>query len=137
MISFNSENTDWIQANREAVWGSALAAFNTNIPWHYSNEENAQISADAQNFAAEDVVLNAVESWCEDHTDIAEIGVARVLWDIDRSRLGDQEHSRQIANRLRTLGRTRSNARSRGALPDGLKHDKAFSWIRLNAPELP
>ena len=62
MITVNSDNTDWIQANREAVWGSALAAFNANNPWHYSNEENAQISADAQNFAAEDVVINAVES---------------------------------------------------------------------------
>ena len=100
----NSVNTDWVKANRDAIWGSALAAFNANTPWHYSNEENAQISANAQNFAPEDVVLNAVESWCDDNPDIREVAVARVIWDIDRSRLGDQEHSRQIANQLRTLG---------------------------------
>ena len=57
VISVNSVNTDWVKANRDAIWGSALAAFNANTPWHYSNEENIQISADAQNFAAEDVVL--------------------------------------------------------------------------------
>ena len=137
VISVNSVNTDWVKANRDAIWGSALAAFNANTPWHYSNEENAQISANAQNFAPEDVVLNAVESWCDDNPDIREVAVARVIWDIDRSRLGDQEHSRQIANRLRTVGWTRSNIRTRGVLPDGSKTDKAFRWIRPNAPSLP
>ena len=137
VISVNSVNTDWVKANRDAIWGSALAAFNANTPWHYSNEENAQISANAQNFAPEDVVLNAVESWCDDNPDIREVAVARVIWDIDRSRLGDQEHSLQIANLLRTVGWTRSNIRTRGVLPDGSKTDKAFRWIRPNAPSLP
>ena len=79
-------------------------------------------------------MLNAVESWCDDNPDIREVAIARVIWDIDRSRLGDQEHSRKIANRLRTVGWTRSNIRTRGVLPDGSKTDKAFRWIRPNAP---
>jgi predicted P-loop ATPase len=137
VISVNSVNTDWVKANRDAIWGSALAAFNANTPWHYSNEENTQISADAQNFAAEDVVLNAVESWCDDHPDLTEVVVARIVWDINRMRMGEQEYSRQVGNRLRILGWTRSKTRTRALLPDGSKTDKTNQWIRPTAPALP
>ena len=137
MISVNSVNTDWVKANRDAIWGSALAAFNANTEWHYSNEENTQISADAQNFAAEYVVLNAVESWCDDHPDLTEVVVARIVWDINRIRMGEQEYSRQVGNRLRILGWTRSKTRTRALLPDGSKTDKTNQWIRPTAPALP
>ena len=134
VISVSTVNNDWIQANRDAIWGSALAAFNANTLWHYSNEENAQISAVARNFAAEDVVFDAVESWCEDNSELDGVAVARIIFDINQDKQGDQEFSRQIANRLRTLNWRRSTERSRGHLPNGSKHDKAYKWFRPTAP---
>ncbi len=53
MISTNTVNTDWVQANCDAIWGSALNAFNNGTSWHYENAENATINKVAQNYAAE------------------------------------------------------------------------------------
>ena len=121
-------NIDWLTEHRDAIWGSALAAYKANTPWHYSTEENEAVSAHARLYAAEDVILDAVESWCDDHPDIKSVSVARVIYDLNPDRIGDQEFSRQISKRLRQLGWQKSKTRKRGTLPNGSKYDKAFHW---------
>ena len=86
------------------------------------------MSANARLYTAEDVILDAVESWCDDHPEITSVSVARVIFDINRDRVGDQEFSRQVSKRLRQLGWKKSKTRTRGVLPDGSKYDKANHW---------
>ena len=130
VISVSQVNTDWVKANRDAIWGSALAAYKAKAPWHYTEAENEQISADARLYAAEDVVLDAVETWCDDHLDIDSVSVARIVFDLSRDRKGDQEFSRQVSKRLGQLGWSKSKERTRGSLPDGSNYDKAHHWKR-------
>ncbi len=134
VITVSQVNLDWIENNRDAIWGSALHAFHAGDPWHYTQAENAQISEHARLYAATDPLLDAVETWAEDHPDITSVAVARVIFDISRDRLGDQELSRQVARRLGQLGWQRSDVRARGFLPDGSKHDKSTLWLRSTAP---
>jgi hypothetical protein len=134
VITVNQINLDWVENNRHAIWGSALHAYRSGLPWHYTNAENSQISEHARNYSAEDPLLDAIETWTEDHPQLTEVCVARVVFDIDRSRIGDQELSRQVSRRLAQLGWQRSNTRERGFLPDGSKHDKATIWQKSTAP---
>jgi len=136
VITVSQVNIDWIAANRHAIWGSALQAYQSGAAWHYTNAENAQISEHARNYAAEDSLLNAIETWADDHPEITSAPVARVVFDLNRDRLGDQEFSRQVSRRLAQLGWHRSDIRERGYLPDGSRHDKANTWRRPAAPPL-
>ena len=130
VITVDKVNIDWIQSNRDAIWGAALEAYRHNIPWHYTEQENEQISQHARLYAAEDPLLDQVETWADDNSHITEVSVARVIYDIARERRGEQELSRQISKRLRQLGWERSADRRKGTLPDGSKHEKSFFWLR-------
>jgi predicted P-loop ATPase len=128
VIAVNQVNTDWVLANRDAIWGSALAAFNAGTPWHYDATENAAISKAAQDFAAEDPLRDQIETWMDDHPDITAIAMPVIVYHLNRDRQRDQEFSRQVALRLSALGWSKSQRRERGFLPDGTRHDKATVW---------
>lgn len=141
VISVTQVNTDWVRANRDAIWGSALAAYKAGTSWHYSNEENDAISRAAQEFAAEDPLRDQIETWMEDNPDITEAPVARIVFGINPDKLGDQEFSRQVSLKLTALGWQKSAKRVRGYLPNGARHDKATLWTApkktATAQELP
>jgi predicted P-loop ATPase len=137
VIAVNQVNTDWVHANRDAIWGSALAAFNNGTPWHYDNTENAAISKAAQDFAAEDPLRDQIETWMDDHPDITAIAMPVIVFHLSRDRQRDQEFSRQVSLRLTALGWSKSQRRERGFLPDGTRHDKATIWeLPPTAPAL-
>ena len=128
VISVDRVDTDWVQQHRDEIWGSALAAFKAGTPWHYDNTENAAITKAAQSYAAEDPLRDQLETWIDDHPDITKAPVARIIFDINRDKLGDQEFSRQVSLRLTAFGWCKTKKRERGFFPDGTKHDKATMW---------
>ena len=137
VISVTQVNTDWVQANRNAIWGSALAAFNEGTSWHYDNAENSAISKAAQNYAAEDPLRDQIETWMDDNPDTTAAAMPAIVFHLNRDRQRDQEFSRQVAIRLTALGWVKSNRRERGFLPDGTRHDKATIWELPALPHLP
>ena len=128
VVAVNQVNTDWVDANRDAIWGSALAAFNSGTPWHYDTTENAAISKAAQDYAAEDPLRDQIETWMDDHPDTTSAAMPVMIFHLNRDRQRDQEFSRQVALRLTALGWVKSSRRERGFLPDGSRHDKATVW---------
>lgn len=128
VIAVQQVNTDWIRANRDAIWGSALAAFNAGTPWHYDNAENAQITKEAQNFAAEDPLRDQIETWMDDNPEIRSVAMPVLVHHLNPEKLRDQEFSRQVSLRLTALGWSKSTKRERGYLPNGERHDKATVW---------
>jgi len=129
VIAVHQVNTDWVQANRDAIWGSALAAFNAGTPWHYDTAENTAISKAAQDFAAEDPLRDQIETWMDDHPDTTSIAMPVIVYHLNRDRQRDQEFARQVAIRLTALGWSKSQRRERGYLPNGDRHDKATIWV--------
>ena len=130
VISVEKVNLDWVKSNRDRIWGSALAAFKAGTPWHYSEEENAAISQAAQQYAAEDPLRDQIETWSEDHPEIEEVPVVRIVFDLDRDKLKATDFSRQVSHKLIALGWQKSSKRERGYLPNGDRHDKATFWHR-------
>ena len=128
VVAVNEVNTDWVHANRDAIWGSALAALHDGTSWHYDNAENAAISKVAQNYAAEDPLRDQIETWMDDHPDTTSAAMPVIVFHLNRDRQRDQEFSRQVALRLTALGWVKSSRRERGFLPDGSRHDKATVW---------
>jgi predicted P-loop ATPase len=128
VVAVNEVNTDWVHANRDAIWGSALAALNSGTPWHYDTTENAAISKAAQDFAAEDPLRDQIETWMDDHPGTTSAAMPVIVFNLNRDRQRDQEFSRQVALRLTALGWVKSSRRERGFLPDGSRHDKATVW---------
>ncbi len=128
VISVDQVNVDWVQQHRDQIWGSALADFNAGSQWHYDAIENTAITEHARNYAAEDPLRDQLETWIEDNPSINKAPVARIVFDINREKLGDQEFSRQISLRLTSFGWAKSKTRERGYLPDGSRHDKATHW---------
>ena len=138
VISVETVNLDWVKTNRDRIWGSALAAFKAGTPWHYSEEENAAISQAAQRYAAEDPLRDQIETWIEDHPEIKEVPVVRIVFDLDRDKLKAPDFSRQVSLKLIALGWQKSSKRERGYLPNGDRHDRATFWHRPStAPALP
>lgn len=138
VISVDRVNLEWVKTNRDRIWGSALAAYKAGTPWHYSEEENTAISQAAQQYAAEDPLRDRIETWIEDHSEIKEAPVVRIVFDLDRDKLRDQEFSRQVSLKLTALGWKKSSERKRGYLPNGDRHEKATFWRRPStAPVLP
>ena len=128
VISTERVNVDWIRANRDAIWGSALAAYKAGTPWHYDNAENAQITRDAQNFAAEDPLRDQIETWMDDNPDVQRVTMPVLIYHLNPDRQRDQEFSRQVSLRITALGWSKSTKRERGYLPNGDRHDKATVW---------
>ena len=128
VISVEKVHNDWVQSNRDEIWGSALADFKAGIQWHYDSAENSAITRAAQNYAAEDPLRDQIESWMDDNPDIQSITMPVLIYHLNADRQRDAEFSRQIALRLTSLGWRKSDKRVRGYLPDGNKHDKATDW---------
>lgn len=129
VFSVNKVNTDWVKEHRDAIWGSALAAYRKGTPWHFSEDENKAISDYARRYAAEDTLLDQLETWMEDNPDEATVTTPQVVYALNPERLGDQEFARQVAIRLRSLGWAKGE-RQRGYLPNGTRHERATSWQR-------
>lgn len=128
VISVEQVNNDWVQSNRDAIWGSALADFKAGIPWHYDSAENSAITLAAQNYAAEDPLRDQIESWMDDNPHTQSIAMPVLIYHLNADLQRNAEFSRQIALRLTSLGWRKSDKRERGYLPDGNKHDKATVW---------
>ena len=129
VISVTEIDTDWVKANRDAIWGSALEAHQAGQQWHYDVEENARITEAAMAYSAEDPLRDKLESYFEDHPEIQSIATPVLVFAIDHEKVGDQEFARQVAIRITSLGWTKSKKRERGYLPNGVKHDNASIWL--------
>lgn len=137
ILQINSVNLDWVQENRDRIWGSAIAAYRAGTPWHYSSAEGQLVSAQAMEFAAADPLRDRLESWAEDQPEINEVPLVRILWDLQRSnpdyweRRNDREFMRQMARAMTALGwQAVPGPRVRYLLPDQTKTDKATLWKR-------
>jgi predicted P-loop ATPase len=129
IIQIRKVQLDWVKANRERMWGSAVAAYRAGQQWHYDTTENASISKAAQDYAAEDPLRDQIETWIDDHPDITAIAMPVIVFHLNRERQRDQEFARQVALRLTALGWRKSQQRERGYLPNGDRHDKATIWV--------
>jgi hypothetical protein len=136
IIEVRRIDLEWVQANRDRIWGSAVAAYKAGQQWHYDHGEHQLISADARRFAAEDPLRDVLESWAEDHPAMNEVPLLRVFWDLrndcpdywDRRR--DREFMRQASLAFGSLGWGPMPTRVRCLLPDGSRTDKATVWKR-------
>jgi hypothetical protein len=137
ILQINSVNLDWVQTNRDRIWGSAIAAYRAGTPWHYSSAEGQLVSAQAMEFAAADPLRDRLESWAEDHPETDEVPLVRILWDLQSSnpdyweRRNDREFMRQMGLAMTALGwGAVPGPRVRYLLPDQTKTDKATLWKR-------
>jgi predicted P-loop ATPase len=136
ILQLSRVNLEWVQANRDRIWGSAVAAYKAGQPWHYTSGEGLVVSQQAMKYAAEDPLRDQLEAWAEDHPDIDEIPAVRILWDLrhecpnywDRRR--DREFVRQMGLVLKSLGWAVMEGRVRYVLPDQSKTDKVTLWKR-------
>jgi hypothetical protein len=67
IISISSVDLGWVAANRNAIWGSALAAYRHGTRWQYDTYENTLVSANALAFAPEDPLRESIDAWAEDN----------------------------------------------------------------------
>jgi hypothetical protein len=121
----------WIEDHRDAIWGSAMAAYRAGERWHYETEENAHLTVAAASFAAEDPLRDQLETWLEDHPNLEELPVAHALWGMGYGdRMRDREICRQVSTAFRSIGWSQTTSRRRYLLPNGERTDKATGWIR-------
>jgi predicted P-loop ATPase len=132
IIQVRTVNLDWVKENRNRIWGSAVAAYRAQQPWHYSSQEALVVSAAAMDYAAADPLRDALESWAEDHPEMDELPIARILYDLPEywERRRDRELMRQVGLALTSLGWAATGQRIRYLLPDGSRTDKASLWKR-------
>ena len=137
IVQVNTVNLDWVQENRDRIWGSAVAAYRAGQPWHYSSAEGQLVSAQALEYAAADPLRDALESWAEDYPLVDDVPAVRILWDLrhecpeywDRRR--DREFMRQVSLALTSLGfGAVPGQRVRYVLPNGEHTDKVSLWKR-------
>jgi hypothetical protein len=136
IIQVRTVALDWVQANRDRIWGSAIAAYRAGDQWHYSSAEGQMVSAQALQYAAADPLRDALESWADDHALVDEVPIVRILWDLQHDhpdyweRRSDREFMRQAALALTSIGWAALGQRVRSVLPNGQKTDKATLWKR-------
>lgn len=132
IIQVRTVNLDWVKENRDRIWGSAVAAYRAQEPWHYNSQEALVVSAAAMDYAAADPLRDALESWAEDHPEMDELPIARILHDLPEywERRRDRELMRQVGLALTSLGWANTGQRIRYLLPDGSRTDKATLWKR-------
>jgi predicted P-loop ATPase len=126
----------WIEDHRDAIWGSAMAAYLAGERWHYETEENAHLTVAAASFAAEDPLREAIEAWAEDHPEVVETCSVRILQDLGYSdQLKDQQLRLKAGNALTALGWQRTPEKRRYKLPTGDRTDRTWGWLRpVNVP---
>lgn len=136
IIQIGSVSLDWVKEHRDRIWGSAVAAYRSGQPWHYSTDEGAMVSAQARDFAAADPLRDRLESWAEDSPELDEVPIVRILWDLRGDspeyweRRRDREFMRQIGLALTSLGWAAMGQRVRYLLPDGTRTDRVSLWKR-------
>jgi hypothetical protein len=133
IISIKRVEIGWLQDHRDAIWGSALAAYRAGERWHYEGEEINQLNVEALGFAADDPLRDQIETWAEDHPDVLEAPLARILpeagcigWD---ERAESKLHHR-AGSVMRSLGWTRTHKKNRYLMPNGTRTDRTYGWIR-------
>ena len=131
IISIQKVNLEWVFNHRSQIWASAYWAWLTGTVWHYSREENEGMSISAKKFAINDPLLEQLESWLEDNSDLNEIPVAQALIGmgmIDQRR--DKGLCSAMARHFQALGWTPAEKRKRYPLQNGMKSDKTTGWCR-------
>ncbi|MFY8147725.1 MAG: VapE domain-containing protein [Prochlorococcaceae cyanobacterium] len=130
VIRISSVHLDWVKANRDRIWASAVAAYRRGERWWYTREEGQLVSDHAHAFSAEDPLRDAIEAWAEDHPTITEAPTVRVLMDLGYGdQLKDQALRLKVGNAMTALGWRRTESKRRYLLPDGSKTDKAWGWV--------
>ena len=81
VISVTEVSTNWITANRDAIWGSALKAYQAGQQWHYNSEENARITEAAGVLSRRPATRQ--RSYFEDHPEIQSIATPVLVFAID------------------------------------------------------
>jgi len=133
IISIRQVNTRWIKEHRDAIWGSALAAYKAGERWHYDDQEIAQINDAALAFAAEDPLRDQIETWAEDHPGVQEAPLARILPEagcIPAGEPPDQKLVQRASTVMRSIGWRRADKKRRYLLPNGDKTDNTWGWLR-------
>ena len=132
IIQIEQADLEWVKANRDLIWGSAVAAYRAGQQWHYTADEGLMISQQAQSYAAEDPTRDAIETWAEENPQIKEAPTIQILKAIgcDEHQRADQGFRLKVGNVMTLLGWRRTDARRRYWLPDGERTDKAWGWIR-------
>ena len=136
IIQIGSVCLQWVRKNRDLIWGSAVAAYRTGQPWHYTADEGALVSTHARDFAAADPLRDRLESWVEDRPELDRVPIARILWDLRTDspeyweRRRDREFMRQVSLALTSLGWAVTGDRQRCLLPDGTRTDRVSLWKR-------
>jgi predicted P-loop ATPase len=129
IISINSVDLGWVAANRNAIWGSALAAYHQGTRWQYDNHENALVSANALAFAPDDPLRESIEAWAEDNPTVMIAPLQLILKKIGRD-TDDMSVRRQAGHALTSLGWIRDDAKQRFELPWGERTNTTYGWRR-------
>jgi hypothetical protein len=138
IIQIRNVKLDWVKANRDRIWGSALAAYKASHPWHYTAAEGLVVSQQAMGYAAEDPLRDRLETWIDDNPTVDNIPLVRVLWDLQHDcpdyweRRSDKEFMRQVALAMTALGWAVAGKRVRYLMPNGKRTDRASHWKRAN-----
>jgi hypothetical protein len=133
IISIKQIETGWVQDHRDAIWGSALAAYRAGDRWHYEGAEIKQLNDAALGFAADDPLRDQIETWAEDNHNVQEAPLARILPEAGCIAWGerpDQKLYRQAAGVMRGLGWARTASKSRYLLPNGDRTENTWGWVR-------
>jgi len=129
IISINSVDLGWVAANRNAIWGSALAAYRHGTRWQYDTHENTLVSANALAFAPEDPLRESIEAWAEDNPTVMIAPLQLILKKIGYE-IKDMAVRRQAGNALQSLGWTREINKQRFDLPWGERTNSTYGWRR-------
>jgi hypothetical protein len=129
IISISGVDLGWVTANRDAIWGSAVAAYRSGTRWRYDGAENTLVSANALAFAPEDPLRERIEAWAEDHPAIAEAPLVQILKDLQLD-TEDQSIRSKAGNALTSLGWTRTEKKARFDLPWGGRTNSTYGWRR-------
>jgi predicted P-loop ATPase len=62
-------NLDWTEANRDRIWARAVAEYRRGAEWHYSQEQEAEITERAKAYAQEDPWAPALEAFFKTRPD--------------------------------------------------------------------
>jgi hypothetical protein len=136
IIQISKVQLDWVKANRDRIWGSAVAAYKASQPWHYTAAEGLVVSQQAMGYAAQDPLRDRLETWVEDNPTVDDVPLVRVLCDLQYDcpdyweRRSDKEFMRQVALAMTALGWAVAGERVRYLLPNGKRTDRVSLWKR-------
>ena len=131
IISIKEVRLNWVQENRDSIWGAAVKAYKSNVRWHYNQEENSAITSKAQEYAAPDPLREQLETWLEENPKENEIPVAYALVGMGlEDNLREKQICRAMARHFQSMGWIKTPTRRRYYLPNGNRTDKTSGWVR-------